>query len=89
MLCPGAAGGSEALGWFDQGWGLVCGFSPSTWSWVAAGVPEWQMVAAWGPAIRPSGRLFTRRHGNRKVSKKIPCDSWVGSVGLGAAREEG
>lgn len=50
---------------------------------------ERQMVAAWGPAIHPSGRLFTRHHDDRKVSKKIPCDSWVRSVGLGAAREGG
>ncbi|XP_075360821.1 LIM domain-binding protein 1 isoform X1 [Mycteria americana] len=67
VLCPGALGGGAALGWFDQGWGLVCGISLSTWSRVAAGLPERQMVAARGPAIRPSGRLFTRRHGDRKA----------------------
>lgn len=67
----------------------MCGISPSTWSRVVAGLPERQMVAAWGPTIRPSGRLFTRHHGDRKVSEKILCDSWVGSVGLGVAREGG
>ncbi|KAM9611077.1 uncharacterized protein ACIBXB_022508 [Morphnus guianensis] len=63
--------------------------SLSTWSRVAAGLPEQQMVAAWGPAIRPSGRLFTRRHDDRKVSEKIPCDSRVELVGLGVAQEGG
>lgn len=66
-----------------------CVGSLSTWSRVAAGLPEQQMVAAWGPAIRPSGRLFTRRHDDRKVSEKIPCDSRVELVGLGAAQEGG
>lgn len=53
--CPGATGGTGALGWFDRGRGLVCGISPSAWSRLATGLPERQMVAAWGPAIHPSG----------------------------------
>lgn len=82
--------GSEALGWFDHSWGLVCGICLSAWIRVATGLPEQQMVAAWGPAIHPSGQLFTRHHDDRKVSKKILCDSRVGrSVGLGAVWEGG
>lgn len=41
----------------------------------------------WLPGDPPAGRLFTRLHGDRKVSKKIPCDSRVRSVGLGAVRK--
>lgn len=80
VLCPGAVVGSEALGWFDHSWGLAFGISLSAWIRVATGLPEQQMVAAWGPAIRPSGQLFTHHHDDRKVSKKILCDSRVGGI---------
>lgn len=35
--CCGVGGGNGVLGWFDQGWGPVCGISPSAWSRLADG----------------------------------------------------